>query len=207
MITNLLLDPNGAYVVLVLAFVITILAILAPGTGILEAAALVLLISVGFGVANLPVNTWAFIPILLGVALIFITLRRTTRWYFLATAIAVLVIGTAFLYKGFFGLFAADTLLVILVSASMGIFIWIIGHFSRKAFNQTATNDLSQLIGMTGRATTDIHASGSAHVNSEEWSSVSDKPIPAGSPIIVLERSGLVLKVEKKQDLTKKEGK
>lgn len=204
MILNFLLDPNVSYVVLALAFVITILAMLAPGTGILEVAALAALISVGFGIGNNPVNSWAFIPILVGIVLIFVTMRRTSRWYYLTTAIAILVIGTAFLYKGITGIFAADTLLVLLVSASMGAFIWIIGHYTRKAFNQRTTRDLSQLIGMTGRATTDIHMSGSAHVNSEEWSAVSDKPITHGSGITVIERNGLVLKVEKTTNQDKK---
>jgi len=200
MILNFLLDPNVAYVVLALAFVITILAMLAPGTGVLEIMALAALVAAGFGIANNPVNTWAFIPILAGTVLIFITMRRTSRWYYLAAAIAILVTGTAFLYKGVSGIFAADTLLVLMVSASMGGFIWIIGHYTRKAFNQKITRDLSQLIGMTGRATTHIHMSGSAHVNSEEWSAISDIPIPVGSAITVIERNGLVLKVEKLND-------
>ena len=204
MILNFLLDPDVAYVVLVLAFVISILAMLAPGTGILEVVALAALVAAGYGIANNPVNTWAFIPILAGTVLIFVTMRRTSRWFYLAAAIAILVIGTAFLYKGSAGIFAADTMLVFLVSASMGVFIWIIGHYTRKAFNQKTTRDLSRLIGMTGRATTDIHMSGSVHVNSEEWSAISDKPIPAGSTITVIECNGLVLKVEKSNNQVKK---
>ncbi len=204
MALNFLLDPNVAYVVLALSFVITILAMLAPGTGILEVAALATLVSAGFGIANNPVNSWAFIPILIGIVLIFVTMRRTSRWYYLAAAIVILVTGTAFLYKGINGIFAADTLLVLLVSASMGIFIWIIGYYTRKAFNQRTSRDLSQLIGMAGTATTDIHTSGSAHVNSEEWSAVSDKPITHGSEITVIERNGLMLKVEKTTNQDKK---
>ena len=197
MIPYLLLDPNGAYLILVLAFVVTILAMLAPGTGILEIAALLLLGFVGFGIAYNPVNTWAIILILAGTVLVFIAMRRTTRWYFLALAIAVLVVGTAFLYKAPFGLFAAEALLVLVASISMGVFIWIIAHFSRSALIQTASNDPALLIGMTGKAITDIHTSGSVRVKSEEWSAVSAKPIMAGSSIAVLERNGLVLTVKK----------
>ena len=54
MMLNILVNPDVAYVVLVLAFVLTILAMLAPGTGILELAALFLLVAAGFGIVNLP---------------------------------------------------------------------------------------------------------------------------------------------------------
>ena len=204
MMLNILVNPDVAYVVLVLAFVLTILAMLAPGTGILELAALFLLVAAGFGIVNLPVNSWAFIPILAGILLIFIAMRRTSRWYFLAAAIFILVLGTAFLYKGSAGVFAANPLLVLIASVSMGVFIWIIGYLTRKAFSQNTDRDLSRLIGMTGRATTDIHMGGSAHVDSEEWSAISEKPISAGSAIIVLERNGLVLTVEKSTTPIKK---
>ena len=59
MILSALLEPNVAYIVLVLALVLTILALFAPGTGFLEAAALAALIASGFSIANIPVNSWA----------------------------------------------------------------------------------------------------------------------------------------------------
>jgi membrane-bound ClpP family serine protease len=49
---------------------------------------------------------------------------------------------------------------------------------------------------MTGYANNDIRGQGSGHVNGEDWTARSEKFIPAGSRIRVLQRSGMILDVE-----------
>ena len=63
---EILINPNISYVLLILGFVIAVLALFAPGTGFLEFSALVALGLAGYGIANLPINAWAFIFIALG---------------------------------------------------------------------------------------------------------------------------------------------
>ena len=62
-----LLNPNVAYVALVSGFLIAILALLSPGTGLVEVGGLILMIIAGWGIYNLPVNLWALVILLLGV--------------------------------------------------------------------------------------------------------------------------------------------
>ncbi|TLN20492.1 nodulation protein NfeD, partial [bacterium] len=54
---NIVIDPNLAYVLLVSGFVLAVLALFTPGTGLLEIGALFALVVAGFGVATLP-TTW-----------------------------------------------------------------------------------------------------------------------------------------------------
>ena len=51
---NLVIDPNLAYVLLVSGFVLAVLALFSPGTGVVEVGALFALMVAGYGVATLP---------------------------------------------------------------------------------------------------------------------------------------------------------
>lgn len=198
-----LLDPNVAFVVLSAAFFMIIFALLTPGTGFLEILALALLVLVGYSVANLAVNAWAIVLLLAGVVLVLIALRRAWKWYILAGSILCVIVGMLFVYKSTNSLLAMDTLLAVFLSLGMGIFIWIVGRNTSSVFNLSSSSDPNQVIGMTGKALTDITTKGNVYVNGENWSAVADSRIPKGNPVIVLERTGLVLKVgipeEKKQ--------
>ena len=55
-----LINPNVSYVLLVIGFIFAILALLTPGTGFIEAAALLVLALAGYGIMNMPFNPWAF---------------------------------------------------------------------------------------------------------------------------------------------------
>ena len=196
MILNALLDPNVAYIVLVLALVLTILALFAPGTGFLEAAALAALIASGFSIANIPVNSWALLAILTGIILVIISIRRDVKWYFLAISIVLVIGGTAFAYRNVQSVFSADPLLVLIASLSLGAFVWIVGHNAGQAYRQPTQVDMNEVIGEVGRAVSDVHQSGSVYAGGQEWSATSDSPIKAGKPVKVRGRKGFVLKVE-----------
>jgi len=191
-----ILNPNVAYVLLALAFLITIFALVAPGTGVLEVLSLASLMLVGYSIANMAVNTWAIILLLVGVILVILSLKRTGKWYFLAISITTLIVGMLFVYRSHNGRFlAVDPALAVIVSATMGAFIWIVGRNTYAAYKLAPARDPDRVVGMTGRAITDILNDGSVYVDGENWSATSDSMITKGSAVIVRERSGLVLKV------------
>ena len=204
MLIMALLEPNIAYIVLVLAFVLTILALFAPGTGFLEAAALTALIASGFSIANIPVHSWALLAILVSIILVIISIRREVKWYFLAVSIVLVIGGTAFAYQNGQSIFSADPLLVLIASVSLGAFIWIVGHNAGQAYRQKAQMDVDKVIGEVGRAVSDVHQSGSVYAGGQEWSASSDSPIKEGKPVKVVGRKGFVLMVEEVKRTQKK---
>ncbi len=54
---NFLLDPNVAYLILVVGVILGMLALFTPGTGILEIGALFAIFLAGYAVYSLPINT------------------------------------------------------------------------------------------------------------------------------------------------------
>jgi len=190
------LDPNFAFVLLAVAFLVTIFALLAPGTGILEVLSLGLLTMVGFSIARMEIHTWAILLLLGGIVAVILVLRRFDNRYFLVAAILMLLAGMLFLFKIPGQVLAVDPLLAIVVSLTTAAFIWIVGRMTTQAFKAKPQQNLENLIGEVGRAVTDISKEGSVYVGGENWSAVSNKPIKKGSSVVVRQRDGLVLVVE-----------
>jgi membrane-bound ClpP family serine protease len=193
---NLLLDPNVAYVMLVGGLVVAILALFSPGTGLLEIGALFILVLAGYSIANLAINWWALVLLLVGVVPFILAVRKSRQWIFLALALAFLVIGSVFLFRDEQGRPVINLVLALFVSLVAVGMLWIIGRKSLEAIGTPPSHDLNRLVGMIGEARTAIHHEGSVHVGGEDWSARSEVPIPAHAPVRVVGREGLVLLIE-----------
>jgi membrane-bound ClpP family serine protease len=193
---NFLLDPNVAYVLLVGGFMLAILALFSPGTGLLEVGALFVLVLAGYSISNLSFNWWAVVILLVGVFPFLLALRKSRRWYFLLISIISLVVGSIFMFRSVGGKAAIDPILAVVVSIVTSGLLWLIGIRGIEALGRHPDHDLTRLVGMKGEARTRISMEGTVYVNGEEWSARSSNSIPAGSPIVVTSRQGLVLLVE-----------
>lgn len=194
---DILLNPNIAYLMLVAGFVLAILALFAPGTGLLEIAALFTLLLAGYGVSQLPVNLWALVVLGLGVFPFLLALRKSGQLVFLAISILALVVGSSFLFRGEGWLPAVDPLLALFVSVVTAGSFWWIGRKAIEAEQVRPTHDLGQLIGMVGEARTNIQLEGSVQLAGELWAARSQTLISDGSTVRVVGREGLILDVEK----------
>lgn len=193
---NLLMDPNVAYVLLVLGLVLGVLALFAPGTGFLEIGALFALVVAGISAVNMDINPWALIVLILGIVPFVFALRKWRNWLFLVAAIAALIVGSVFLFRNPSGGPAVNVWLAIFVSILAGGMIWIIGRKGLEAISRRPDFDLGRLHDMTGVAHTNIFQEGSVYINGEEWSAWSRTLIPVGTRVRIVNRQGLVLEVE-----------
>ncbi len=193
---NVLFDPNVSYLLLVVGLIVAILALFAPGTGVLEIGALFMLFLAGYGIFNQPVNTWALVVLVLGVFPFLLAMRKSRQYIFLVLAIVALVVGSVFLVRSPTGGSAVNPALASVVSVVAVVFMWFIGRRGVEALQRPITHDLDRLIGMVGQAHTNLNPDGSVYVGSEEWSAHSETFVPSGSRVKVLKREGLVLTVE-----------
>jgi membrane-bound serine protease (ClpP class) len=177
-------------------FILGVLALFTPGTGILEIGALFAMFLAGYSVYNLPINVWALIILLVGVVPFLIAMRKFKQWYWLIPAILSIIIGSVFLFRTETGAPAINPILATLVSVLATVFLWFIGRKTIDAMKARPIQDLSRLIGMTGEARTDIGMDGTVYVDGEDWSARSEKKIRSGSLVKVVKRDGLVLLVE-----------
>lgn len=198
---DFLLDPNVAYLILLAGVLLALMAVITPGTGLLEVGAFFCLALAGYAVYNLSFNLWALIVLVLSIVPFIYAIQKPKREWFLALSILGLVVGSVFLFATDGWQPAVNWGLASVSSVLYAGFIWIAVQKSMQAAHTRPSHDLSALVGQIGEAKTQIHTEGSVQVAGELWSARSEKSIPNGSPVRVVGREGFILLVEKSTDL------
>jgi membrane-bound serine protease (ClpP class) len=193
---ELLLNPNVAYLLLVGGFMLAILALLSPGTGLLEISSLLVLVLAGWGIYNSEINLWALGLLILGVFPFLLAVRKSGQLWLLAVSVLALVVGSAFLFRGDGWQPAVNPVLALVVSALSAGFFWVVARKAMEAEFSRPTHDLSLLIGEVGEAKTDIHQEGTVQIAGELWTARSRQPVKSDARVRVVGREGLILEVE-----------
>jgi membrane-bound serine protease (ClpP class) len=190
-----LTNPNIVYLLLIAGIWAVALAITTPGTGLPEAAAVVMLSLALLGLSRLPVNFVGLSLIFLSLVLYVLELKATSHGAFLMAGIITLAGGSLFLFR-------ADERAI---SVSLGLVaatvIGTAGFFTfalRKALEvrrRPPVQNPDAVIGALGEAKTDILKEGTVQVGSELWTAQADELIPAGTKVQIVQRLGLRLKV------------
>ena len=192
-----LIDPNVAYLLLVVGVVLAIMALFAPGTGVLEVAALFVLLLAGWEVSRLSINLWALVVLIIGVIPFILAMRMSRNLIFLVVALVAFIIGSAYLFQGAsVWQPGVNPILAIIASLIASGYLWIAATKVLETEKIKPRHDLAKIIGGVGEAKTDIFNEGSAQIGSELWSAHSSVPIPEGSIVRVVKREGFILEVE-----------
>lgn len=193
---DLLLNPDLAYVLLVLGSVLALLGIITPGTGLIEVGALFSLVLAGYSAYRLGFNLWALIVLILMFFPFVYAIRKPGRRIYLVTAVIMLIIGSMYLFPSQGLIPSVNPWLVILVSGLVVAFTWLVIIKTISALHARPKHNLDRLVGMDGEAKTTIDMTGSVQVDGELWTAHSEKHIPKGSKVRVISREGFTLMVE-----------
>jgi membrane-bound serine protease (ClpP class) len=196
---DFLLDPNIAYLFLLFGILFGLLAIVTPGTGLLEAGAFICIALAGYAVYNLSINWWALLVLLVSIAPFLYAVQKPKREVYLGLSILLLVVGSVFLFAVDGWRPAVSPLVALVSSGLMAAFIWIVVRKTMQAAVVRPSHDLDALVGQLGEAKTAIRDDGSVFVGGELWSAKSGSEIPVGSHVRVVRREGFVLVVEKEK--------
>ncbi|BCY17531.1 hypothetical protein hrd7_13800 [Leptolinea sp. HRD-7] len=197
---NFLLDPNISYLILVGGFILAVLAMFAPGTGLLEIGATMAIVIAGYSVANLPFNWWALVILLVGVFPFLFALRRSRNIVFLVISILAMIAGSIFMFRTNDGRMAVNPVLAVIVSILVAGFMWIVATRGLDALKMKPYNRTGKLVNQVGKARSDIFHSGTVYIQSEEWSARSSKPISTGTLVKIIKQDGVILEVEPLSD-------
>jgi membrane-bound ClpP family serine protease len=130
-----LLNPNTVYLILVFGILLTIMALISPGTTILELLAFFTLLLAGYGIYNLSVNVWALVILLLGVILFVLAVRRFRQPVFLVLSIIFLIIGSVYIFPGeTWWQPGVNPLLATVVSLLVAGYMWVIATKAMEVF-------------------------------------------------------------------------
>jgi membrane-bound serine protease (ClpP class) len=189
--------PNLFYLCLVVGLWATALALVSPGTGVLEGLALLLLGGAAVGMLTWPVNGLAFIPLILGAAaFVFSLIRRQQAGLWLLAAAILISLGSIFLFEDAAGGPAVQPVLAIVMSALTVLFFWVGVRRGLEAQRGAPTVAAATVIGRVGETRSPVHRDGEVYVGGEMWSARADQPIAAGQRVRVRSLDGLVVEVE-----------
>jgi len=190
-------NPNVVYILLIAGVWAVALAITTPGTGVAEAAAVVLLGLALLGLTQLPVNFIGLALIFLSLVLYVLEIKATSHGAFLIAGILTLAGGSIFLFRNderavsvSLGLVAAT----VLVTAGFFTFALRLALQMRR---KPPLQNPDAVVGTIGEAKTDILKEGTVQVGNELWTAEANELIPAGSKVQVVRRSGLRLIVSR----------
>lgn len=195
---DILLNPNTIYLLIVAGLLLALLALAAPGTGILELVALGILAIAGYGIiaSGLSINLWAIPVLAAGVVLFVLSLRNKRGRVLLIAAIVALIIGSTYILQSeIWWQPAVNPALATVVSVILGLAIWFVANQVIKAARSRPAH-LEQLVNEIGEAKTPVQKEGSVYVAGELWSAYSDQPIPKGARVRVVAQEGFHVKVE-----------
>ena len=196
---NTLVNANIAYLLLMFGSIFLMMAIVTPGTHLLEGGALLMLAAAGYEIYNLGFNWWALIILVLALVPFIFSIRKSGREWALGLSLLALIVGSLYMFPRTGFLPAVNPVLAVVISLMSAGFLWFVVRKGMQAFHARPLQDLKNLIGQTGQAKTEIAIlnGGSVQVASELWSARSEAPIPAGSRIRVVSREGFTLIVER----------
>jgi membrane-bound serine protease (ClpP class) len=195
---NILLFPDVSYLFIVGGFLLAVLALFAPGTGVIEIAAISAILLGGYGVISQPIHLWALIILLVGVIPFVFAVRKSGQIGYLIVSIVALGVGSSYIYNSTaWYLPGINPVLAFIISVLSGGFMWLVARKSLEALAIKPRNKLDELVGATGETQTEInHIDGSVYVGGENWSARSQQPIPVNARVRVVKREGFVLDVE-----------
>lgn len=190
------LFPNLIYLSLMAGLWFAALAIVSPGTGVLELLALVALAAVGLATAILPLNVWAVALLVAGGILFIISLRRKRPELWLSASALILSLGSVFMFEVEDGLIAVHPLLALVVSILTLGFFWFAIRKAVVAQQADPSIDPAMVIDQVAEVRTDLDPIGSVYALGELWTARAEKSLKPGTKVKVVGREGLILVVE-----------
>ena len=188
------------YLILVAGIWLAALAVVNPGTGVLEILALAALGGAGLGTIFVPLNAWALIVLALGGVLFIASLRLPRPEIWLAFSALALSVGSVFLFQPDAGGAAVHPLLALTVSLlTLGYFWWAI-RSAITAQRARPTIDPNKVIGEIAEVRTELNPVGSVYALGELWTARSEGRVKVGKKVKVVDREGLMLLVELKEE-------
>ena len=193
---QLLINPNVAYLLLIIGLWSAITAFIMPGTGLPEAIAAVSLVLAITGLAQLQVNLIGAVMIALAFVLFVLEFKVVSHGALTAGGVVSFALGSIFLVRP--------------TETQPGLSLWVVGlatlatlgffGVAMRAAVRTHRQPIfsspqRRLIGARGVVKQLISPVGTVQVKSELWSAVADEPLEAGEHVVVTAIEGLKLRV------------
>jgi membrane-bound serine protease (ClpP class) len=193
---QLLINPNVAYLLLIIGLWAAITAFVVPGTGLAEAIAVIALALGVTGLIQLPVNLIGLVMIALGFVLFVLEFKVMSHGALTVGGVVSFAFGSIFLVRPTESQPGVSLIVVGLTTlATVAFFGFAISVAVRTYKLPIFSSPQTRLVGARGIVKQALAPVGSVQVKSELWSAVADETIPAGERVVITKIEGLRLHV------------
>ncbi|MBD3271445.1 MAG: nodulation protein NfeD [Elusimicrobia bacterium] len=194
---NILVNPNLAYILMILGFYGLLYEFTHPGIGFPGIAGVIAIILAFFSMQMLPTNYAGVALIGLAVALFIAEVWVPSFGLLTLGGIISMVLGSLILFESPAEYLRVSISIIIpLVLTTAGITFFLVRLVVKSQRRKTLTG-IESMIGMTGEASGRIDKKGKIFINGELWNVETDEPVEDGEKVTVIGREGMILKIKK----------
>lgn len=201
-----LIDPNLAFILLVLGLVGIYVEFSNPGLILPGVAGGILVILGMMALSVLPINFAGAALIILGLVCFVLEATIVSNGILAGGGAIAMVLGAVMLVDTNVPELTIQWGTAIGVTLPFALITVFLLQLAIKSFRLKVATGSEALIGEMGLAKTDIHAMGRVFVHGEWWNARSKQPIAAGTPVRVVQRDGLTLSVAAEESLPEETG-
>jgi len=196
---NQLINPNIAYILMLLGFFGLLYEITHPGFGFSGLAGMISLLLAFYAFQVLPTNYAGVALVILGLSFFIIEAFTPTFGAFTLAGIVALVFGSTILFNQPHDFLRVSYRIIIPVALSLGLISTFLVTLAVKSHRRKATTGEEALIGQLALAKTNISNKGKVFIHGEIWDAKSNQKIKKGKEVIIEKVEGLKLVVKIKE--------
>ncbi|WP_457622153.1 NfeD family protein [Persephonella sp.] len=202
-ILTILTNPTVAYLLLMIGFYGIFFELYNPGSlipGILGTISLLLAL---YSLNIIDVNWLGVLLIAAGVLFFILEVITPTFGALALSGVIAILFGSLILTDPDSPYGDISLKIIVPVVAFSALFFFTVAYLGLKAQRRRTATGIEGMIGVIGKAETDIDPEGKVFVSGELWNAFSESPIKKGEKIKVVAVEGLRLKVERVENGTK----
>ncbi|WP_457644574.1 NfeD family protein [Persephonella sp.] len=202
-ILTILTNPTVAYLLLMIGFYGIFFELYNPGSlipGILGTISLLLAL---YSLNIIDVNWLGVLLIAAGVLFFILEVITPTFGALALSGVIAILFGSLILTDPDSPYGDISLKIIVPVVAFSALFFFTVAYLGLKAQRRRTATGVEGMIGVIGKAETDIDPEGKVFVSGELWNAFSESPIKKGEKIKVVSVEGLRLKVERVENGTK----
>ncbi len=194
---NNLINPNRAYILMLLGFFGLLYEITHPGFGFPGLAGIISLLLAFYAFQVLPTNYAGLFLIVLGICFFIVEAFTPTFGAFTLAGIVSLVFGSTILFNQPNEILKVSLRIIIPLAVSLGLISTFLITQIIKVHRRKTVSGSEALIGKVGLAKTNISPEGKVFIHGEIWDAQSREKIRKGEKVVVEKVEGLTLQVKK----------
>ena len=192
---QLLINPNVAYLLLIIGLWAGITAFCVPGSGLLEAMAAVSLVLGVTGLTQLPINVVGAALIVLAFILFLLEFKLMSHGALTAGGVVSFVLGSIFLVRPSETQPGVSLTVIGATTLATVVFFAVAVRAALGTYRQPIFSNRQRIVGAHGIVKQTLAPAGTVQVKSELWSAVADEQVAAGEEVVVTAVEGLKLRV------------